>query len=129
MCECICLVLLLTICLGSIFGAGIIIRLFTDYDYGITYLLTIFKNYSIWSLSFCITFYGVAILLKMQLDFAIKIVDIKKNKSIKDINIINQNIRKIISIIIINFLIIGVLYFFLDYLNSLYFKTIICFFL
>ena len=97
------LVILFVFCLTSIFTTGLLIRFFTETDHGIYYLFDLFKTYAFWLIIVWFSIICVATLIKMKLDLALQIMDIKrKNKTIKDIDILNQNISKISSIIIFN---------------------------
>lgn len=127
MCGAICICLCTGSVIFSIAGVGIYLKLFSLFgDFGFYYVLEIVLYYSILSLKIFVTLVGVCILLQMLFNLAKDILELKKsNKYQKDINIVKENLFRILKIIIFNIIGLFILYECYITFQSEFYKTII----
>ena len=126
MCGCICL------CLGFVFliittiSIAIGIKLLSYFgEFGLYSLLGKIKYWSIFSLEIFGTLVGFCILIKMLYDLAKDILKIKEcNMNQKDMNIIKQNMNKILKNIILNLVVLSTFYYLYYRFESEYYKTV-----
>jgi len=125
MCGCVCFCfsfIMITIVIMSF----TILKFFSYYsEFGFYFLLEKIKYWSIFSLEILATFLGYYFLLHMLFDLAKDILKLKGNNvNQKDVNIIKQNLHKILKNIILNIIVLSIFYSLYLKFNSEYYKTV-----
>lgn len=126
MCGCICICLAfvsLIVIAGTMAIAFNLISYFGDF--GFYLFLVKLKYWSIFSIEIIATFFGFCILIKMLYDLAKDILKLKENNmNQKDINIIKQNLGKILKNIFLNLIVLSTFYYLYYKFESEYYKTV-----
>ena len=126
MCGCICLCLVFAFLMITAVTIAIAIKFMSYFgEFGFLFLLEKIKYWSILSFEIFATFVGFCILINMLYDLAKDILKLKEsNVNQKDINIIKQNMNKILKNIILNLVFLSIFYYMYYRLESEYYKTV-----
>ncbi len=128
MCGAICLCAIFIFVTFSAISIGIgiyVLSYFGEYGLSFSLLFEKLKYWSIFSLEIFATFIGFCMLIGMLYELAKDILKLKENnKNQKDINIIKQNMKKILMNIILNLVVLSTFYYLYYKWNSEYYKTV-----
>lgn len=125
MCGCICFCISFLMIIIVITGFTILKFISYYTDFGFYFLLDKIKYWSIFNLEILATLVGYYFLLHMLFDLAKDILKLKENNvNQKDVNIIKQNLHKILKNIIFNIVVLSIFYYLYLELNSEYYKTV-----
>lgn len=127
MCGCICVCLAFSFLVVTTVTIAIGIKFMSYFgEFGFYFLLDKIKYWSIFSLELFATLVGFFMLTKMLYDLAKDILKLKENNvHQKDINIIKQNMNKILKNIILNLVVLSTFYYLYYRFESEYYKTVI----
>jgi mannose/fructose/N-acetylgalactosamine-specific phosphotransferase system component IID len=126
MCGCICwclgLILLVIISVAILIGIKFMSYF---YEFGFYFVFEKIKYWTIFSVEIFATLVGFIILSQMLYDLAKDILKLKENNvNQKDINIIKQNMNKIMKNIILNLVVLSTFYYLYCRFESEYYKTV-----